>query len=175
MSTRYDFMLICNLRDDMPQQAIETLKYMTRTEDYEFDNPPNSPVFDGSWWRNTMRLHPGYINMGTYSGDEISIFRRDQRGGPYNTVIYYHTLQLRNVMHGDVLGDYLCFANWVAQYSERVGFVGYYHSSYAIDEGTDPTLLYFIDGKLHIAQRITPHFESTAPWCETHLEGESPD
>ncbi len=166
MSTRYDFMLMCNLRDDIPAQVVDTLKYMLRTEDYEFNNPPNDPAFETDWWRNTFRPYPEYRNMNTYTGDEIHIFRRDSRGGSNNSTIYFYSLQLRRVMHGDAMEEYLCFANWLAQYSERVGFVGYYLRSYAIDEGTNPTLLYFINSKLHIAQNLKPKFDSVAEWCE---------
>jgi hypothetical protein len=166
MSTRYDFLLMCNLRDDTPAQVIDTLKYMTRSEDYEFSNPPNGSFFKGDYWRNILRIPPEHQNMWTFTGDANTIFRRDVKWVQAGVTHYFWTLYIRRITSGDVQFEYMCFAHWLAQYSERVGFVGYIHSSYAIDEGTAPDLLYFVNGKLQIVSGSSGQVFTDTEHCD---------
>jgi hypothetical protein len=157
---------MCNLRDDTPAQVIDTLKYMTRTEDYKFDNPPDYPFFKGNIWRNILRIPLEQQNMGKFTGDEATIFRRDIKYVRMDVTYYFWTLYIRQVMHGDVQFEYMCFAHWLAQYSERVGFVGYCHSQYAIDEGTAPNFLCFVNSKLQIVSGSTGQVFTDTEHCD---------
>jgi hypothetical protein len=47
MSTCYEFALECEIRGDVTQEVIETLKYMTRAKEYKFTTPKiNYPLFE---------------------------------------------------------------------------------------------------------------------------------
>ena len=167
MSERYDFLLMCNLRDDIPAQVIDTLKYMTRSEDYEFNNPPDYSFFKGESWRNILRIPLKYPkNMGTFTGDANTIFRRDVKYVHMGITHYFWTLYIRRIMHGDAMMDYLCFAHWLAQYSQRVGFVGYYHAPYDLEEPYPPELLYFVNGKLQIVSRLADKILTVTEYCD---------
>src|SRR4051794_27327394 len=44
MSFHYEFMLVFDLKQDIPPEVIALLKYWTRTEDYPYDGPPPGPI-----------------------------------------------------------------------------------------------------------------------------------
>lgn len=45
MSDHYDYAIHCEFSHLLPQPVIDTLRYMTRTEDYPFDAPLDHPFF----------------------------------------------------------------------------------------------------------------------------------
>ena len=144
MSLHFDFAIACDLKPDTPQQVIKTLAYMTRTEDYPFDSPPDHPFFEGDEWRETLRTEPD----GTYCpGDLGRSFRRAYRYDRLGVHHYRYTLSFRCYMKDDEFYDMAWpLIDWLAQHSETEGYVGY------IRETLDwqPTLLYFKHGTFYI-------------------------
>ena len=72
MSDHYDFRLACDLRADVPQQVLDTLRYMTREVEYDFNNPPDHIIFEAAdklshnvemyeEWRHIFQCREGYM------------------------------------------------------------------------------------------------------------------
>ncbi len=148
MSIRYVFVLKCNLIDDTPLQVIDTLKYMTRTEDYEFNNAPDAGFFKRNIWRDFIRVSPEQQSSRTYTGDIFMSFRRDVKYVQKGISHYVWTLYIKQFLYQEQMQDYICFANWLAEYAEEFGFVGYFHSHEEIEHGDLPAFLYAANGKL---------------------------
>jgi hypothetical protein len=49
MSTCYEFGFACDLKSGLSQEVIDTLKYMTRSEEYEFKTTLTDDLFISSW------------------------------------------------------------------------------------------------------------------------------
>ncbi len=140
MSDHYDFRLACDLRADTPHQVIATLKYMTRTDDYAFNDPPDHPFFESfelpdgevyDTWRDIFQCREGYT-PGVFG----SSLHEAYRGERYGQRIVVPTLDVHCYVLDDELGDYLQLCEWLAPYSETQGFVGYLRN-----ELTDSLLL----------------------------------
>jgi len=89
MSDHYDFRLACDVRADTPQQVIETLRYMTRADDYDFNDSPSHPFFasvelyDGEaydTWRHILQCGEGYT-PGVFGSSLHEAYRGDRPGG----------------------------------------------------------------------------------------------
>jgi len=126
MSFAYLLALNLDLKQDIPQQAIDTLNYITRTEDYEFNSPPDHPFFNiilddyGPVWKNI--LSRPYVPFRDFPGIPSFSFQKVVKGNAqirYNLNFYLH-------FHDDDMwlgpSDFL---DWIAQYSYTKGFVGY--------------------------------------------------
>lgn len=58
MTIHLELMLACDLRYDVPQQVIATLKYLTRKEDYEFNDFPELPASEDKEDFYNLQWHP---------------------------------------------------------------------------------------------------------------------
>ncbi len=146
--SRFCFTLVCDLREDTPSQVIETLKYMTRTQDYEFNDAPDGVFFEDDYWRTCLSCS----NEGFYfPGEAESTFRLAYR---YNrsfndggAEVYLYTLSIRCESNDDGISTYVDLAGWLAPYSKTQGFVGYWIYEYS----GEPTLVFFSNGQLFIS------------------------
>jgi hypothetical protein len=151
MSDHFDFRTACDLRSDTPQQVVATLRYMTRADNYDFNDPPDHPFFerDESYggevyeqWRHILQCREGYT-PGTF-GSSLHRAYRGYRSDGQQIILW--TLDAHCYVLDDELGDYLTFCAWLASYSETQGFVGYLRN-----ESTDSLLLlYFQAGELNV-------------------------
>ena len=144
MSLYFDGALFCDLKSDVPQQVIDTLQYMTRSEDYSFDSPPDHEFFKDKDWRRFLEIQPNYSCA---PGLVYSEFRKAHRYEQDNVLVYYYTFSFRRCMHDDVEFNISLwsFLNWLARYSDTEGFIGYYREEFTLH----PTLMYFKNGKVY--------------------------
>ena len=147
MSDYYLLEVNCDLKVDTPAEVIDTLKYMTRTEDYDFDTSLDYPLFDEtSFRRNTWRYILKSINqpLQDFPGWKTSNFQRVQKWPGKER----YTLSFRLEFHEDEFGLWFPeLLEWLALYSETE-FVGYYYHT-----GTSiPELIYFEDGKANLQE-----------------------
>lgn len=154
MSDYYDWVITCEFEHTLSRQVIETLRYMTRTEDYAFDDPPDHPLFIGAdlgseddaeagadaAWRQLLIVPPD---------EETGYFARFFRflsprvtWAPGYDAPYI--LSFRLDVHEDEVGEYGPLMDWLAGVSSSRGLVGYC----VVQDGRgDPTLWYFQEGK----------------------------
>ncbi len=149
MSLHFDLAIACDLKPDTPQQVINTLQYMTRTEDYDFHDPPAHEFFTrpGPDWRLILQIPHGTMPYG-FPGVAGSSFRRVYHHTQFGVDVYRHTLSFRREMLDDSFYDWWPFAEWLALYSESSGCVGYYRATY----DWQPTLIYFRDGRVYTCE-----------------------
>ncbi len=114
MSLHYEFALACFLVPNTPEQVLNTLRYMTRSEEYEFDNPPEHRLFKGDDWRTLLQLP---LPEGLYPGNLHSTFRQvyvHAVGG------YRYTLGFRTWVHEDGFNEsWWLFLPWLAHTAKR--------------------------------------------------------
>jgi len=154
MSDYYDWVITCEFEHTLPRQVVETLRYMTGTEDYAFDDPPDHPLFTGAdlgseddaeagtdaAWRHLLIVPPdeetGYV---------ARFFRfrspRVEWASGYGPP---DILNFRLDVHEDEVGEYGRLMDWLACVSSSRGLVGY---SVVQDGPSDPTLWYFREGE----------------------------
>ena len=144
MSLYFDGAIFCDLRIDAPQQVIDTLHYMTRTEDYVFDSPPQHEFFNSEGWQSFLQIHPNYSCA---PGLVYSEFRKAYRYTQNKVDVSYYTLSFRRCMHDDVEFYILwwAFLDWLARYTNTEGFGGYYREEFTLH----PPLIYFKEGKVY--------------------------
>jgi enamine deaminase RidA (YjgF/YER057c/UK114 family) len=147
MSTHFDLFIACDLKLDTPQQVIDTLKYMTRSEDYTFENPPSHPFFEYEGWENRLTG-----NMYRFPGESFATLRSAYRYS-LPTIkgsgdVYFYTYSFRLETLDDSLIVYIEFLSWLALYSETSGYIGYWIS----DGIRDLTPIYFRNGKVHFSE-----------------------
>lgn len=143
MSVYFDFALACDLKPDTPQQVLDTLSFMTRTEDYAFDTPPAGALFGGETWRDMLRGSTTY-----FAGEAGAMFRKALRYVHGGAEVFRYTLSFRSDVLDDDMGEYGALIEWLATYSDSEGFVGYFRAKYA----DHPTLLYFRHGKVYASE-----------------------
>jgi hypothetical protein len=152
MGQTFEVSLSCNLPADTPQQVLDTLRYMMRTEDYEFGSPPAYPFFrisihggDGEW-REMLRGHsieptpyiPGCFGC-RLSQTYAAFGNSELRTGMVDNAFSFR------VWHVDYMLDvYKMFLQWLAPYVDEMSdFVGYYKI-----DCEEPILLFFDRGKV---------------------------
>lgn len=132
MSDHYDYVFTCAFSPTAPVQVLDTLAYMTRTQDYRFDNPPDHPFFVSEdvgdvqpyeRWRQALRpgelATAGYLATFTQCGTAASRFAQG-----------HYVLSFRIAVHDDEAGHYDGFIEWLASHSDTEGFVGYAYGWY---------------------------------------------
>jgi hypothetical protein len=147
MSLHFEFTLTLDLKPETPQQVIDTLAYMTRSEEYEFSDPPSHPWFESDdEWRETLQADPEATHL---PGNQWTVFRQAYRYTQHGVDQYRWTLSFRREMLDDEFyEDWWQLADWLARWSETQGFVGYYREEF----NRSPTLIYFLDGQAAIVE-----------------------
>src|SRR5258706_7504208 len=153
MSTPFCFAIACDLKEDVPEQVLETLKYMTRTRDYEFDNPPNAPFFEDEHWRDFfLHIGEGFYFPGEAGSWLRQVYRYTRPVSQGGGDVFLYTFSLRYSGKDDSITTCFEFLDWLAPYSATQGFVGYWIYEY----GLNPWILYIQDGQVNISDRPFP-------------------
>lgn len=116
------------LKQDAPEDVVETLKYMAGDIEYLATVPIHS-LFQTSRWKHMFRSSSYY-----FDGDTRSTMRYDDISKAYHLTI---RCDLKN--YDSEIEEFL---DWIAPYSCTEGFVGYYR----YEEAENPTLVYFDEG-----------------------------
>ena len=117
MGTAFEIALICDLKPGLPQEVIDTLAYMTRDEDYDFNTTLKEDIFgfdeeyevplDG--WRHIINNISAQetIERNGFAGDRISLFTGDM-------------LCFRQLAGDDCFcNDFYSFMVWLARLATR--------------------------------------------------------
>ena len=146
--SHFDGFSACDLKPDVPQQVIDSLKYLTRDEEYEFTDIPDHRFFETVGWNDFLRPEATAVGEVWTCAPGLTAreFRKKTRFGPNNTTSEYYTLSFRRTMHDDVQFNihWWDFLDWIAPYSDTTGYVGYYREKYSLH----PDLIYFKNGRL---------------------------
>jgi hypothetical protein len=154
MSAHYDFLLICDLKSDTPKQVIEGLRFMMNPE-YEMKSPPTDEHFLREIWKGLLEINNEWVNR--IPGDGFVSLRLVPDYDAENADKLRYTFTFRNQIHGDGLSEYVNIAEWLRQYSETRGYVGYFRSQYS----EYPYLMYFWNDKVDIVDTNPGHRNKT--------------
>lgn len=127
-----ELVMACELKSNVPEDVIGTLKYMVGDSEYLATVPIHN-LFETDRWKWMLRSNSYY-----FDGDTHSTFRYDDIAKAY-----YLTVRCNLKNYCDEIYEFL---NWIVQYSYTDGFVGY--SRY--EEAENPTLIYFNEGKVEL-------------------------
>lgn len=127
-----ELVMACELKENISEEVIETLRYMVGDSDYLATVPVHA-LFNTDRWKAMLRCDSYY-----FDGDTNSTLRYDDIGKSYVLTI---RCNLKNYC-----GEIEKFLDWIIQYSYTCGFVGYTR----YEESENPTLIYFNDGKLEL-------------------------
>jgi hypothetical protein len=166
MGQLYEFAFACDLKPDLSQEVIDTLKYMTRSEDYDFETTLTDDLFTTSWEEGSFEapkegdLEDEFIflwewrtiisNTPTYGEESLaglcgSIFS----GSKINARKYVGDDEFFNAFH--------LLMDWLVSICEPSGFIGYY-SDVTTETGGDPTLIYFENGRV-LEKKVSGEFK----------------
>lgn len=155
MTVHVELMLTCDLNYDVPEEVVETLKYLTRKEDYEFQTAPSHPFFDetlGGWryiFQSSEYHKPSDMNY--FPGVGVILFQHTS----WDENLYKLTIHCEIGTIHEFVELYFPFLQWLAQYvnTEETGeFVGYFQRT---NIGTDkPTLIYFRNNKVYFSEAV---------------------
>jgi hypothetical protein len=160
MTVHIEIMLACNLKEDTPQQIIETLKFMAGTIDYEPENLAFAPVriwegkddfygLEEHPWRNIFKFDNYGPDLARFPGTGIVQFHPCSRDTSY----YKLTVRVEGYTHNDFEQIWFPFLKWLAPYvdTEFVGnFAGYFQRANNVDT-INPVLIYFSNGKVYFS------------------------
>ncbi len=148
MSTCYEFALSCDLKADVSQEVIDTLKYMTRSSEYVFETTIEHPLFtiseDGSYGEDLDYLADWkvIIENAPTGGQELL-------PGIFSSVFQDRKLGVRNFIGDDLFYNaFPLLLDWLVAVCEPTGFVGYYNKVRNMEVSSDPMLIYFLNGEV---------------------------
>jgi hypothetical protein len=150
--TCYEFALACDLKPNISHAVIDTLKYMTGSQDSTFNSVLEHPLF-------TSSEDGGYGDDLDYLADWKVIISNtptngvEEQPGIFGSVFQDHKLNVRRYIGDDeFFNAFPLLVDWLVSICESTGFVGYYY--YIADQDfnkrifSEPVLIYFLDGKV---------------------------
>lgn len=116
MGTAYEVALVCALKPDLSPQIIQTLSYLTRSQDYDFCKVVSHPFCDvefGEEWRIII------ANNHSRPGE-------DDSPQVHRSILSHDQLCFRVLLDDDTLDNVgFFFLDWLATISDAEGLVGY--------------------------------------------------
>jgi hypothetical protein len=164
MSICYEFALECQIKRDVSREVTDTLRYMTRSQDYDFDTPRlDHPLFEEtSHWKETWNIRGRKSKVIRYEWRTI-ITNQPREGeqylaGEFGSQFQDNQLSCRRLSRDDEFDNvwWLLFP-WLASISESMGFVGYYRGDFE----DYPKLIQFLNGKVSIYELIPKDLSQT--------------
>lgn len=160
MTVHIEIMLACNLKENTPQQIIDTLKFMAGTLDYEPENLSFAPLrategeddfygLEEHPWRDLFKFPDEGPDLYRFPGTGMVHFHPCN----WDTSFYKLTIRVEGPTHNDFEQIWFPFLKWLAPYvdTEFVGcFAGYFQRVNAVDT-INPVLIYFIEGKVYFS------------------------
>jgi hypothetical protein len=156
MSICYEFALDCKLKRDVSQEVIDTLAYMTRSQEYDFEPKLDGTLFkETSAWKRTVEMFGHQVTVIEYNWETIlTNYPREGEQylpGEFTSTFQNNQLSCRRLVRDDVFNNiWWLLLPWLASISESTGFVGYYRSDF--DDYLH--LIYFADGKASVYEQI---------------------
>lgn len=172
MSVYYEFALTFNFKRSISQEVVNTLKYMTRTQEYFFDAPFENSLFnDAPNWKKAKEISGRKVWVLSAWRTIIANFPREGEQylpGEFGSKFEDYSLNVRRLSLDDTFCNVWWYLTpWFASLSETTGCVGYYHTVFEYDN--DLTLVFFKDGKV-FEYEVIPI--TTLQLNESELEGE---
>ncbi len=171
MGSCYEFAFACTLKPDLSQEVIDTLKYMTRSEEYKFETTLKDDLFDTSWEEGILGGIPNVSEVNSEAEDEFSFlygwrsiisnnanYGDEFLSGLCGSVFKDSKLNVRRYINEDDFFMYFpLLMEWLVSICEPLGFIGYY-SCIRTHIGGDPTLIYFENGQV-LEKKVTGEFQ----------------
>lgn len=132
MSARFDVVIMCDLREDTPEEVIDAIRCLT-SSDYELEETPKLLIGDFNIWEMFDDYH--FLSP-VLQNETISSFQRllQEINTSANRQVYRWSFQFcgRQILDDIYLSHHLPFIYWLASivYEERDGFFGYVKESY---------------------------------------------
>lgn len=149
MTIPIELMLQCDISLNEPQEVIETLKYITRKEDYEFNNFPNHSYFqeESQNWRYILQSPKSAKPPNSYGNLAETSFQISL----WSSNVFTLNFQSAIGSHKDLVELYFPFLLWLAPFVyETDQFRGFFSR---IDVKIEyPTFIFFNKGKVHFAE-----------------------
>ncbi|MBD2088759.1 hypothetical protein H6F67_02635 [Microcoleus sp. FACHB-1515] len=124
MGTAFEVALIYDLKPNLSPQIVDTLNYLTRSQDYDFDAAIEHPFFEiefGEEWRNIIANHH------PRTGEEDS-------AQTHRSSLDRNQLCFRVLLDDDTFFNIgFAFLDWLALLSSTQGLVGYYIDVFQFD------------------------------------------
>jgi hypothetical protein len=141
MSVDTEFVLACNLKDDVPEEVMYLLRFLCEGEAAVPEPPdlPAHPFFQRECWKRVLCAGSYYLPW--------------DAGGSRLVIQEYKNITVTNPSKSLVVRcdfknydfEIENFLQWFAPYSKTAGFVGYFR----YEEALHPTLIYFfLDGRV---------------------------
>lgn len=125
--------LVCaiELKRDTPEFVLSTLRYMLHDSDDDQLTLPKHPLFKTDRWQYML------------NGDSYYFSGKTNTRLTWDKIVssYYLTIRCNLKNYNDEIGK---FMDWISQYADEHGFVGYTR----YEEADDPILIYIRDGKV---------------------------
>lgn len=148
MGCCYEFAFACNLEPDLSQEVIDTLTYMTRSEDYEFKTKLEDNLFKVP--------HP-YETWDTIISN-IPNCGEEYLSGLCGSIFTNSKLNVRKYIGDDEFHNgFYHLMEWLVSICEPLGFIGYYSCIQGYIGG-DPTLIYFENGRV-LEKKVSGEFK----------------
>lgn len=161
MSICYEFALECKIKRDVSQEVTDTLRYMTRSQEYDFDTPKlGYPLFkEESHWKETWNIRGRKVTTIRYEWRTI-ITNQPREGeqylpGEFGSIFDGNKLSFRRLSRDDEFCNVCWFLfPWLASISDTTEFVGYYRG----DFDDYPTLVRFEGGQVNMYELVPVRF-----------------
>jgi hypothetical protein len=149
MSTCYEFAFTCDLKHDVSNEVIDTLRYMTRLEEENsnFKTSLKHSLF-------TTSKDVSFEGIDYLADWKIIISNDPDEGeqllpGTFGSIFRGCKLTVRKFVGDDEFHNtFHLLMDWLVSVCESDGFIGYYYPLRNLSRNTDPILLYFIDGQV---------------------------
>ena len=157
MSICYEFALACKIKSNVSQEIVDTLNYMTRSQEYDFDPPKlDRALFrESSAWKQTVESLGRRFTVIRYEWRTI-LTNYPHEGERYLPGQFGSTFQDRQLKcrrlsrEGEFNNVWWLLLPWLASISESTGFVGYYRG----DFDNRLYLVQFSNGKASVCELI---------------------
>lgn len=161
MGTAFEVALICDLKPNLSPQIVNTLNYLTRSQDYDFQVAIEHPFFEnefGEEWRNII------ANNHLRTGEEDS-------AQTCRSLLDRNQLCFRVLLDDDTYCNVgFFFLDWLALLSSTQGLVGYRVDIIYLEYN----LIYFRNGKVReFRSTSTEVSDSFMQSIDTQLGGSS--
>jgi hypothetical protein len=146
MSTCYEFAFTCDLRHDVSNEVVDTLRYMTRLEEEKsnFQTNLKHPLF-------TTSQDVNFEDVDYLAEWKVIISNDPDEGeqllpGAFGSSFRGCKLSVRKFVGDDQFNNtFYLLMDWLVSICEQDGFICYYYTLRNLFRNTDPVLMYFID------------------------------
>jgi hypothetical protein len=168
MSTCYEFAFACDLKSGLTKEVIDTVQYMTRSEEYEFETKLKDNLFTTKWEEGSFEdaiEDDGFGDEFIYVAEwrtiitNIPNYGQEDLSGLCGSFFKDSKLNVRKfVGDDDFYNVFPQLMEWLVSICDSTGFIGYYSCIVNMEIGGDPVLIYFENGRV-LEKKVTGEFK----------------